>query len=61
MNLESNKYIQINNNTKTIISVRIDILMPILRFPLLSCFHFEINSLVSESSEIELSFESLDL
>ena len=60
MNLESNTYIQINNNTKININVRMEILMPTLRFVLLADFHLETKSLVSESSEFECSLENRD-
>lgn len=57
----SNKYIQINNNTKTKIKVRID--MALLTFCLLSRFHLEIKSFLFTPSKSEselLSFENLD-
>jgi len=50
MNFFSNKYIQINNNTKTKIRNFIDIVPRDVTFVFLLCFHFEIKSLVSESS-----------
>jgi len=57
----SNKYIQINNNTKTKIKVRID--MALLVFGLLLRFHFEIKSFFLDASKSEstlLSSENLD-
>lgn len=50
---------QINNNTKIKIKVRIDMGLPILR--LLSCFHLEANSFWFDTSKSEsLSLENLD-
>ncbi len=57
----SNKYIQINNNTKTKIKVRMD--MALLTFCLLSRFHLETNSFLldlSKSESTSLSLENLD-
>ncbi len=60
MYLFSNKYIQINNNTKINIKVPIDKVPLTLR--LLPCFHLEAKSFSLEASELELnssSFENL--
>jgi len=54
----SNKYIQINNNTKMKIKTRIDIVAPTLR--LLSRFHLEAKSFSLEVSKLELSSPSLE-
>lgn len=54
---------QINNNTKTKISVRIDIDIPTFVFPSRPFFHFETKSVVLEVSEFEIdsfSEENLD-
>ena len=48
---------QINNNTKTKISVRIDIDKPTLAFPSRPFFHFETKSVFFDSNESKpLSF-----
>jgi len=57
MNLDSNTYMQINNNTKIKMRIRIDIAPLTLRFPIaLLAFHLETKSGFSESMSFPSAF-----